>query len=64
MIELNFCEISKNTKKNIRERALKEEKEGDEDVDSFKDGRRVELIDGVFVDIASNPSINDNDSNI
>ena len=68
MIELNFCEISKNTKKNIRERALKEEKEGDEDVDSFKESRsgnrRVELIDGVLVDIASNPSINDNDSNI
>ena len=67
IIELNFFGISSNTKKNIRNRAFKEEVNDDEAIecirgDSFGN-RRVELNDEVLLDFGSNISLNEIESN-
>jgi hypothetical protein len=50
IIELNFLGFSKNTKKNIRERAFKEENPRK---DSFND-KNIELEDGMLLEIPIN----------
>ena len=68
IIELNFLGISNNTKKNIRERVLKEKNVDDDDsnicrIDSGGDGK-VELNDGVIVELSNQPSFIEDDLNI
>ena len=69
IIELNFLGISENTKKNIRERVLKEKNVDDDDdsnicrIDSAGDGK-VELNDGVIVELSNQPSFIEDDLNI
>ena len=47
IIELNFLGFSKNTKKNIRERAFREENSGDERLSN----KNIELEDGMILNL-------------
>ena len=54
IIEINIFGISKNTKKNIRERAIREEKKAEYNSNLREDSRhstKIEIQDGILIDI-------------
>ena len=53
LIELNFLGISKNTKKNIKERAIKEENNSNTRADSFNN-KIIEIEDGLLIELPVN----------
>ena len=60
IIELNFCGLEKNTRKNIQERAQSEQYE--EVDENNKQHERVEIEDGLIIDLDSQSSVNGNDN--